>query len=257
MVDLKGENIYDKIREIFGESPGTLSILEEKVDIDLQMEYFEYSKAAKKNLDEKSILKEMHELYNPKWTVEQKKKLFVRLASIENVEAYRFIENYLNEGHEEIRNWAILALQESRMLLESKLLDENQVFISTGLGGKGSKLRYFVVLIRRDEGEFPEHQQKIIRNEFEITLKKYNAEVENLEYLGDYATMLVVIPLRVPLKDVFREAIQECNQYGDFLKLNFIVTNVRELDQEEIKDFLSRQEQTTQDNGQPGSPLLS
>ena len=38
---MEGENIYDKIQEIFGESPGTLSILEEKVDIDLQMEYFE------------------------------------------------------------------------------------------------------------------------------------------------------------------------------------------------------------------------
>jgi hypothetical protein len=254
---LEGENIYDKIKEIFGESPGTLSILEEKVDIDLQMEYFEYSRTAKKNLDEKTVLREMHQLYNPKWTIEQKKKLFVRLASIENVEAYRFIENYLREGHEEIRDWAILALQESRMLLESKLLDENQVFISTGLGGKGSKLRYFVVLIRRDEGEFEELQQKIIRNEFEMTLKKYNAEIENLEYVGDYATMLVVIPLRVPLKDVFREAIQECNQYGDFLKTNFIVTNVRELDQEEIKDFLSRQEQTNQREGSRNGPSFS
>lgn len=254
---MEGENIYDKIKEIFGESPGTLSILEEKVDIDLQMEYFEYSKTAKKNLDENTALREMHQLYNPKWTIEQKKKLFVRLASIENVEAYRFIENYLKEGHEEIRDWAILALQESRMLLESKLLDENQVFISTGLGGKGSKLRYFVVLIRRDEGEFQELQQKIIRNEFEMTLKKYNAEIENLEYVGDYATMLVVIPLRVPLKDVFREAIQECNHYGDFLKTNFIVTNVRELDKEEIKDFLSRQEQTNQREGQRNGPSFS
>lgn len=241
---MKGENIYDKIQEIFGESPGSFSILEEKIDIDLQMEYFEYSRSVKKDLDEEAVLQDMNEIYKPECTAEQKKKLLARLASVEKVEAYRFIENYLKEGHKEIRNWTILALQESRMLLESKLLEENQVFISTGLGGKGSKLRYFVVLIRKDTGEFPKFQQKIIHNEFEITLKKYDAEIEKLEYLGHYATLLVIVPLKVPLKDAFLEAIQECNQYGDFLRSNFIVTNVRELVMDEIEDFLKKQEQT-------------
>jgi hypothetical protein len=239
---VEGANIYDKIQEIFGESHGTLSILEEKVDIDLQMEYFEYSKAVKKDLDEQKVLQQMKEIYNPEWSGEQKKYLFARLASLENVEVYRFIEKYLREEHEENRNWAILALQESRMLLESKLLEENQVFISTGLGGKGLKLRYFVVLIRKDNDEFPKLQQKVIRNEFEITLKKYNAEIENLDFLEHFATLLAIIPLRVPLKDMFREAIRECNQYGDFLRSNFIVTNVRELGLQEIKDFLRKQE---------------
>ncbi|HEC41194.1 MAG TPA: hypothetical protein ENI20_00005, partial [Bacteroides sp.] len=147
---MEGENIYDKIQEIFGESPGTLSILEEKVDIDLQMEYFELSKSVKRNINEKVVFEEKQEIYNPLWTKKQKKKLLAQLASLESVQAYRFIEAYLKNCNEEIRNWAILALQESRMLLESKLLDENQVFISTGLGGRDSKLRYFVVLICKD-----------------------------------------------------------------------------------------------------------
>ena len=240
---VKGENIYDKIQEIFGETPGTLSILEEKVDIDLQMEYFELSKSVKKDINEKAVLEEKQGIYNPDWTEKQKKELFTKLASIESVEAYRFIEAYLKEGNDENRNWAILALQECRMLLESKLLDENQVFISTGLGGRDSKLRYFIVLIRKDKGEFPELQKKIIRNEFEFCLKKVDAEIEKLHFLDKYATLLVIIPLRVPLKDIFRDAISECNEYGDFLKSNFIVTNVRELGILEIEDFLRKQEQ--------------
>jgi hypothetical protein len=247
---MEGENIYDKIRELFGESPGTLSILEEKVDIDLQMEYFEYSRSVKKDLDEQAVLRDMHELYNPEWSLEQKKKLFARLASVERVEAYRFIENYLREERGEIRNWAILALQESRMLLESRLLDENQVFISTGLGGKGAKLRYFVVLIPRLAEPLTGLQQKIVRNEFEISLRKREAEIENLNFPGHYATLLVIIPLRVPLKEVFHEAIRECNQYGNFLRSNFIVTNVRELGLDEIEDFLEKQEQAhSRDDG--------
>jgi hypothetical protein len=36
------------------------------------------------------------------------------------------------------------------------------------------------------------------------------------------------------------EAIEECNEYGDFLNDDFIVTNVRVLSFEEIEDFLDK-----------------
>ena len=95
------------------------------------------------------------------------------------------------------------------MLLESKLLEENQVFISTGLGGKGSKLRYFVVLILKKSEKFSELQKKIVRNEFELMLKRNDAEIEELEFMETFATLLAILPLKVSLKDVFREAILE------------------------------------------------
>ncbi|KPL13811.1 MAG: hypothetical protein AMS26_13075 [Bacteroides sp. SM23_62] len=240
---MEGENIYDKIQEIFGEVPGTFSILEEKIDIDLQMEYFEFSRHIKKDLDEGAVIKRRDQIFDFARDAGDRKSLFAMLASLEDVSAYRTIEKYLKEGHLELRNWAILALQESRMLLESKLLEENQVFISTGLGGKGSKLRYFVVLIGKEKTGFSDLQKKIIKNEFEDTLAKCDAEIEKVEFLGHFATLVVMVPLKVALKDVFRSAIIECNQYGDFLKSNFIITNVKELNLTEIKDFMKKQQQ--------------
>jgi hypothetical protein len=238
---MEGENIYDKIQEIFGEVPGTFSILEEKIDIDLQMEYFEFSRAIKKDLDGGDVMKRREQIFDFNQDAGDRKTLFAMLASLEDVLAYRTIEKYLKEGHQELRNWAILALQESRMLLESKLLEENQVFISTGLGGKGSKLRYFVVLIGQEEDGFSDLQKRIINNEFEDILTKCNAEIEKIDFLGQFATLVVIVPLKVALKDVFRSAIIECNQYGDFMKSNFIITNVKELNLAEIKDFLKKQ----------------
>lgn len=52
-----------------------------------------------------------------------------------------------------------------------------------------------------------------------------------------------MVPLKVALKDIFRSAIIECNQYGDFMKSNFIITNVKELNLGEIRDFLKKQQQ--------------
>jgi len=128
------------------------------------------------------------------------------------------------------------------MLLESLLLDENHVFISTGLGGKGEKLRYFIVLFGKENSDFTELQKKIIRNEFHIHLKKYNSELEELNFSGSLANMLAMIPMKVIIKQIFTEAIKECNQYGDFLVSNFIITNVKELSFDEIREYVKNQQ---------------
>ena len=59
------------------------------------------------------------------------------MAAIDDVGAYRSIEKYSKNADDELKHWSLLALQESRMLLQSKLLDQSQIFISTGLGGEG------------------------------------------------------------------------------------------------------------------------
>jgi hypothetical protein len=38
---------------------------------------------------------------------------------------------------------------------------------------------------------------------------------------------------------LFREGIEECNQLGDFLSSDFIVTNMKELSEDEINEALS------------------
>lgn len=235
---MENENIYDKIQELFGGISGNYSILEEQIDIDLQMEYFNFSKKLNKSITAENILDRREQLFDDQLNNDQKKKLLVQLASLESVEAYRAIEKFVKEMPENLREWGILAMQESRMLLESKLLDENQVFISTGLGGKGNKLRYFLVLIKKGAGGFTEGQKKVISNEFDEILKKHDAEIEELKFDEGFGTITAIIPLNVSIKDIFKTSIAECNNYGNFLKINFIVTNVKKLTVAEIKQFI-------------------
>jgi hypothetical protein len=234
------ENLYEKIREILGGTPGNLKILEEKIDMDLQMEYYDCSMRIREEKSDKWALEHMQYLSEPGYSVDVKKEILARMASIENVECYRAIEAYLEQALEPLLSWAILALNESRMLLESKILDENQVFISTGLGGKDEKLRYFVVLMSRTKVELTSSQQMVIKNEFEFILKKFDAIIEESSFSGYLATMLLLLPMTHSLKAVFKEAIDECNRYGDFLNDDFIVTNVRVLSFGEIEEFLER-----------------
>ncbi len=234
------ENIYNTISEILSSVKGNYNVLEEQIDIDLQTEYFEYSKNYESTKTEEEILENRNDIFAKDIDKEEKKNRFVELASIESVVAYRTIEKYLRKPETSyLKDWATLAFQESRMLIESKLLDENQIFISTGLGGKDGKLRYFIVFLSKNN-RFSELEQKIITDELLYQLKKAGSELEEIEFYKRYSSILAIVPLHVSVKKLFEDIIDDCNQFGDFINKDFIITNVRKLSFEEVENHLSK-----------------
>ena len=234
------ENLHEKIQEMLGKNPGNLKVMEEQIDMDLQVEYFERSKRLREEKEESWALDLSQYLNEPGYSPDVKKEILARLATIEKVECYRIIESFVKEGEESLHKWALLSLNESRLQLESNIMNENQVFISTGLGGRDQKLRYFVVLMTRTRSDLTPTHQMVIQNEFEYILRKFGAEVEEVNFSGYLSTITLLLPMNYSLRTVFNEAIQECNRYGDFLNDDFIVTNVKTLSFQEIKDFLER-----------------
>jgi ASC-1-like (ASCH) protein len=232
------ENLYEKIQELLGNLKGNFNILEDQIDIDVQLEYFESSKEIKKTIDSDITLDQKENLFSNKISLDNKKSLLISLASIDRVEAFRALEQYQKNPDPTLKDWATLAMQESRMLLESTFLDQNQVFISTGLGGRGQKLRYFIVFLVKESMQLDALRKKVIHSEMEFIFKKFNAEIEDIKYSESFSTVKAIIPIQVHLNEMFEEAIENCNQFGDFLQMNFIVTNLKELTFDEIKQVL-------------------
>ena len=106
-----------------------------------------------------------------------------KLAIIDSVEAFRALENCNIVPQLELREWAILALQQSNMLIHSSLLDEQQVFISTGLGGKNDKLRYFLIFpYKYTESEVNKIQKNSLKSELSFFLEKQEGIVEKIDF---------------------------------------------------------------------------
>ena len=232
------ENLYEKIQELLGNLKGNFNILEDQIDIDVQLEYFESSKEIKKSIDSDHTLNQKEDLFSNAISLDNKKSLLISLASIDKVEAFRALEQYQKNPDPTLKDWATLAMQESRMLLESTFLDQNQVFISTGLGGRGQKLRYFIVFLVKDTMLLDDLRKKVINSEMQFIFKKFNAEIEDINFSESFSTVKAIIPIEVHLNEMFEEAIENCNQFGDFLQMNFIVTNLKELSFDEIKQVL-------------------
>ena len=238
---MEEDNIYKKIQDAISSLPQNISVLEEQIDIELQMEYFNYGRDLKPGFTQEMILEHRGDLFDHRVPMDEKKNLLVLLASLEKVEAFRIIEKYSKEPDSELREWSILALQESRMVIQSSLMDEQQVYISTGLGGRGQKLRYFVVIIGKEDGmEYSAVQKKLVETELEYAIKNNDGELEEMNFDKNMAIALMLLPVKSDLQGVFSSVINECNQYGDFIRPDIIITNVKKMSVDEIKRFVNR-----------------
>lgn len=218
---------------------GGVSVLEEQIDSDTQMEYFEYSRGYENKFSKEEAFRNKELIFHNDISLERKKDLLVQLASIKDVEAYRTIERYLREPSSKLYEWAYLALQESKLLLESHILEESKVLITTGLGGKGLKIRYFIVFFTGNSSLLTPLQQKIITSELQYASKHNDTEIEDIIFEEGFASILALVPIQVSVREMFYKINTECNQFGNFLFHDFIITNLKVLSIEEIKELLA------------------
>jgi hypothetical protein len=217
----------------------SFALIDEAIDLSIQEEYFSFSETIDfDNLDYEEILTESDKLFDKHTPIESKKRILVLLAHLGTAESCRTVEKYLKISEGNLRDWALLALKECRTFLESLLLQEEGGFISTGLGGKDNKLRYYFIAGSKDGLPFSETHRKTLKKGFETISHKYKSEIEEINFEATYAMIGILIPMHVAVGEVIEEGISECNKMSEFLFPDYYVTNVKKPTPEEISKYL-------------------
>ena len=190
------------------------------------------------SLERRFRFKESSKLFSEKTPVETKKRILILLAHFGTPESYRILEKYLKSSEQNLRDWALLSLKECRMFLESALLEEEGGFISTGLGGKDNKLRYYFIVSSKGGLTFSESHRDTLKRGFETISQKYNSEIEEINFESNYAMIGILIPMNVAVGEVIEEGISKCNKMSEFLFPDYYVTNVKKPTPEEISKYL-------------------
>ena len=238
-------DILGNLKKILNDANGEVRILEHQVPIETQMEYFFYSNSLRSLLQEEAMM-DLEQfatvLFNSASSLADKKKTLSTLATSRETRAYRILQEYVQGPDEELKDWAHMALMESRIILESEFTNARQIYISTGLGGKGNRLRYYVLLLSASGNPFLDYQQQVIKKEFAYKLLKDEGEIEELTINKNYIELIILLPIQTNIKRFIENVISECNQYGDFISNIVTVTNVKKLAENEIAQILQKYE---------------
>ena len=162
------------------------------------------------------------------------------MAHLGTAESCRTLEKYLKISEGNLRDWALLSLKECRTFLESVLLQEEGGFISTGLGGKDNKLRYYFIVSSNDGLPFSETHRNTLKSGFGTISPKYKSEIEEINFGATYVMIGILIPMDVAVGEVIEEGISECNKMSEFLFPDYYVTNVKKPTREEISKYLEK-----------------
>ena len=234
-------NPFKELHDSIQGNSNLYRIIEESIPLSVQTAYFKLSNKIRTDAHafEFDLWREL--LFDSGVDNERKKRILVLLAASKEITAFRLLEKYAEVAEGELVYWAALALLEVRVQIESDILGEQPVIVASGLGGKENKLRFFVVLAMAGEAEFSDYQEKMLEREFSFYAKKCDCDIEEIRIHSNYATVIALIPIELEKPGLlFDKVIAECNSYGNFLREDYVLTNVRILSDSEIRRTLSR-----------------
>ena len=238
------EDIFKHFSTTFQNIGERFHILEHRVPVEQQLEYFNYSLFIRKKdikISESQYNQCQEKLENVDLSMEEKKIILSMLATSSEIRAYRLLEQYVQHAEKELVNWASMAMMECRIAIESELSGEKQIYISTGLGGKDKKLRFYVLVISSKGVPFEKYQREVINKEIEYYLSESECEIERLTINDNYIELVFLIPVAVDIRKLLENVIVECNVYGNFLSNQFVITNVNEFNQKEVNQMIEKE----------------
>lgn len=234
------------INKLIEEDSDKLRVFEHQIPIETQMEYFIYSSQLRELFPKDAELaydEFAGVLFDSSGTlIDKKKPILSALALTKEVRAFRMLQEYVQNPDKELIDWANMALMENRVMLESEFTDERQIYISTGLGGKDNRLRFYILLLSSSCSHFLDYQQQVIEREFAFAIQKEDCKIEELTIHTNYVEIVILTPISTNIKRFIENVITECNQYGDFIANHITITNVKKLDENEIAQIIKKYE---------------
>ncbi|WP_445957332.1 hypothetical protein [Yeosuana sp.] len=220
-----------EIENLLKSIPNDFRAMENKISTKAIDEYYEIANELKgKNKAE--IIQNQNKWRELKFSKEVK-ELLVYLSEIGDVKSYRKIEKIMKSGKSEILDFSYVALKFARLNLENNLFDEPIGFISTELGGKGNKLRYYFVVKSKDKIE-KEKESKLI-NELKNICNQDYSEIEEIENHGRYILVKILVSIDIAIGNIIEKLTNKCV----FLDEEYICDNVEKPTTKFIEKWMS------------------
>src|SRR5210317_493323 len=99
---MEEEQFYDNIQKALENLPENFNILEERIEVEIQMKYFEFARKVREKDIADECFKDRESLFSPETDIERKKEILAAIAGLDEVKAYRTIEKFVAASEGEI-----------------------------------------------------------------------------------------------------------------------------------------------------------
>ena len=184
----------NEIRKILDSIPEELRVIGDKINQSAIEEFYDLN--GQIGDDEREV----------ESTQNLNKEKLVRLARNGDVKSYRRIEEIIQKTeNSDLEEFGYVALKFARINLENQLSDEPIGFISSGLGGKGNKLRYYFVI--KSAEKISEEREQIINDELRLICLNSDSEFETIENFGNYVLVKILVSVDFAIGSVIEDLI--------------------------------------------------
>lgn len=219
--------------------PFNFRVMNIALSMETQMEFLEVMQRIGERATTKDWKKREAKLLDSATQLDERKLLLAQLALTDNVEVMRALERYAETCPADIKDFAQMAAYQSKLFLEASILGQNQVVVASGLGGDGDKMRFFVALMSLKRKPLSATQQQVVQKEVAYQLRQTSVVVESITFEGCYAKILALIPMRTNIRRIFEQCIEACNELGEFLEKNMVISTVKVMSADELNQMIA------------------
>ncbi len=231
-------------------------VFEEGIDVGVQLSF---EKATLEFIEKDEEIKDAEEsekiLSRTDNNIEAKKNALIELSLSGDVKAYRIIEKFKDTCEDELKKWSILAFQKSRAHMEHELSDDEKIYISSGLGGSGNKLRYFFVMSSDNKVSFTDFQKDLLKKEIEFSLTKNDSIAEKIIFNDYFVSIVCLVPLQISLDAILKSILKETQAFGNFLSDEIIATNTEIFSEDKIVKLIDHDPKVEKEMQLPDNDL--
>ena len=227
-------NMYEQLQELLGQLPTEFKVVEHGFDPNLVANFQKLAQDIRKEMEDegKAEVAAIQDQLNTITDQDQLKKYVTQLSIIGSVAALRALEAYEKKASEDLLKWTQMSLTQCRIKVESELLDEPISYITTGLGGRGNKIRYYMAA--KSPEKLTPGRVQFAYQEFKDLTKEWKAELESMENMGTYLLFRMLVPLNVMIPDMVTEGVERCG----FLDSQFWLSNMHKPTDEDLEEWL-------------------
>ncbi len=237
---MNNRNLKHFLEKKLNKSFSDFLVFEEGIDVSVQINFEKASMEFIKKNSEARPPDTLSALLNSEdASFETKQNVLIELSMSGDVKSYRIIEQYKEVCPEELKAWTILAFQKSRAHIEHELSNDDKIYISSGLGGSGNKLRYFFVLSTKEKALFSDFQKDLLKKELEFALTKNESIAEKITFYDYFVSIICLVPLQISPDSIIKSVLSETEKFGNFLSDEIIATNTQIFTEEKIVKLIN------------------